>query len=102
MIFVGLTGVSHSLTRLYDPERLNFYDESQDVRCSGSLVEVQVGEQTVLDKCGEPIRRAAIRGRGVQAWIYWFGQYVYYLVMVDGQLERIVSTKCWTDNPDCE
>jgi len=97
-----LCGTSHSQSSLSDPNRLRFYDTSSSYRCSRRIISLRESQQSVLDKCGEPDREAYIRDGGFDVWIYPDGEYVYYLLFLDGQLDRIASTRCWNDNPDCE
>jgi len=97
-----LCGTSYSRSSLSDPNRLRFYDTSSSYRCSRRIISLRESQQSVLDKCGEPDREAYIRDEGFDVWIYGDNMYVYYLLFIDGQLERILSTRCWNDNPDCE
>jgi hypothetical protein len=96
------SGTSRAQSSLSDPNRLSFYDTSSSYRCSRRIISLRESQQSVLDKCGEPDREAYIRGGGFDVWIYPDGEYVYYLLFLDGQLDRIASTRCWNDNPDCE
>ena len=101
MVLLQVT-VSNSQEPLYEPDRLKFYYNSDRVRCSGSIVSVGDSKRKVLRNCGEPIREAYMRKESINVWIYWFGRSVYYMVFISDRLERIKSTGCWSDNPDCE
>jgi len=95
-------GTSHAQSSLSDPNRLRFYDNSSSYRCSRRIISLREPQRSVQDKCGEPDREAYIRDGGFDVWIYYDSDYVYYLLFIEGQLERILSTRCWNDNPDCE
>lgn len=102
VILCVLSGTAFGQSSLSDPERLRFYDQSSSYRCSRRIISLGEYEHAVLDKCGEPDREAYISGEGSDVWIYHERDYVYYLIFTNGQLERILSTRCWNDNPDCE
>jgi hypothetical protein len=87
---------------LTDQDRVRFYDDNSNVRCSGSLVSIGTFQPDVLEKCGEPIRKTYAQGEPFKVWIYRVDNLVYYLGFINGRLERIKSTRCWKDNPDCE
>lgn len=101
-VFCVFCGSAYGQYPLSDPDRLRFYDQSSSYRCSRRIIAPGDYRQSVLDKCGEPAREAYIRSEGYDVWIYQEGNYVYYLLFLNGQLERILSTRCWNDNPDCE
>lgn len=97
-----LCGTSNSQSSLWDPDRLRFYDNDSTYRCWGRMIYLRDSQRSVLEKCGNPFRKAFIRDGGYKVWIYMDDPYVYYLLFQGSQLERIKSTRCWSDNPDCE
>ncbi len=98
-VFYGTSHAQHSLS---NPDRLRFYDTASSYRCSRRIIALGDYQQSVLDKCGDPDREAYIRDGGYDVWIYGDDPYIYYLLFLEGRLERILSTRCWNDNPDCE
>lgn len=98
LIFINYGKVLGDTIR--NPNRIRFYEASK-IRCSGRIISPGKSQQEVMDYCGEPIRTDRIHGEPYDAWVYRFGNSVYYLGFIDQELKRIRRTKCWQDNPDC-
>lgn len=86
---------------IWNPNRIRFYDTST-LRCSGRIISQGISQNEVIDLCGEPLRSARVYGTPYDVLIYQFGDYVYYMGIIDGQLKRMKRARCWKDNPDCE
>ena len=100
LLLIGSIAYSQPLT---DHNRVRFYEENKNVRCSGRIVSPGMFQHEVLDRCGEPLRETYVEGEPFDAvWIYRVSRRVYYLGFIHERLERIRSTRCWKDNPDCE
>ena len=71
-------------------------------RCSGGIVAVGDLDRDVREKCGDPLEIGRIQDYGL-IWIYYHEQatFMYYLELLNGKLQRIVSAPCSPDDPDC-
>ena len=72
------------------------------LRCSGGIVATGDLDRTVLQKCGEPVEVQHKQDVG-PVWIYRDGQskWMYYLTFLNGNLQRIVSAPCDSNDYDC-
>jgi hypothetical protein len=71
-------------------------------RCPGGIVAVGETDISVRRKCGNPLEIARKQDYG-PIWIYHFGQsrFMYYLQMLNGKLQRIVSAPCNQSDSEC-
>ena len=71
--------------------------------CGSSIVFMGAPTGDVIEKCGEPIKKAHFLDQPGDVWIYRFDQAdnMYFLAFIDGQLERIFDVSCMDDNTDC-
>ena len=76
--------------------------DQSSYRCSGGVVAVGELDRTVREKCGDPLEIGRRQDFG-PIWIYYNGQskFMYYFAFANGRLQRIVSSPCNPDNPDC-
>ena len=75
-----------------------------NLRCDGGIISLGDLMRDVMDKCGEPIRETYIDSEPFKIWIYRFGQsnYLNYIGLIHGKVNRIYNVKCDSNNPDCE
>ena len=80
----------------------NSLADQSSLRCGTNVVALRDLDRTVREKCGEPIEITRLQDHG-PIWIYGSDQdrFMYYLVFVNGKLERIVSAPCSVDDPAC-
>ena len=73
-------------------------------RCPNGLVSRGDLARDVLDKCGEPLRRARMQLEPYDIWIYRFGtgDFIVYMAMTHEKVQRIYSARCWEENPHCD
>ncbi len=71
-------------------------------RCSNGLVARGNLKRDVLDKCGEPDRRAIMQLDPNSVWIYRHSDRIVYMGFTNERLQRIHSGRCWDGNPHCE
>ena len=72
-------------------------------RCPYGLVSRGDLMRDVLDKCGEPERRAIMQLDPNSVWIYRPGSdQIVYMAFTHERLQRIHSARCWDGNPHCE
>jgi hypothetical protein len=76
--------------------------DQSSYRCSGGVVSVGDSDRDVRKKCGDPLEIERIQDYGL-IWIYYHEQatFMYYLELLNGKLQRIVSAPCSPDDPDC-
>ncbi|MGD8471590.1 MAG: DUF2845 domain-containing protein [Desulfobacterales bacterium] len=88
-------------SKLYGIDFWSLNDQST-YRCPGGLVSIGDSDNTVREKCGDPLEVTSREDKG-PIWIYHFGQdrFMYYLEFVFGKLQRILSTPCSLDNYEC-
>ncbi len=72
-------------------------------RCPGGLVKKGDLARHVLDKCGEPMRRARMQLEPYDIWIYRLGtgEYIVYMAFTHQKVQRIFHARCWEENPHC-
>ena len=80
----------------------NSLADQSSFRCSGGVVGIGDMDRDVRQKCGEPYQIGHRQDFG-PVWIYYEEQanYMYYLPFLNGKLQRIVSSPCSPDDPDC-
>ena len=80
----------------------NSLADQSSFRCSGGVVGIGDLDRDVREKCGPPYQIGRRQDFG-PVWIYYEEQanYMYYLPFLNGRLQRIVSSHCSPDNPDC-
>jgi len=80
----------------------NSLADQSSYRCSGGVVAIGDLDRSVRDKCGDPIEIGRKQDYG-PIWIYQSEQadFMYYLVFVNGKLQRIVGAPCNADDPEC-
>ena len=76
--------------------------DQSSYRCSGGVVAIGDSHRSVREKCGEPLEIARLQDYG-PIWIYANDQatFMYYLEILNGNLQRIVSAPCNPDDPAC-
>ena len=72
-------------------------------RCPNGLVKKGDLARHVLDKCGEPMRRARMQLEPYDIWIYRLGtgEYIVYMAFTHQKVQRIFHARCWEENPHC-
>lgn len=77
--------------------------DSPSLRCPGGIVTDGNSIEEVVDRCGKPIRIVKTAEYPFGVWVYHFedSNLIYYLVMSDRELHRIVESMCWDDDLDC-
>ncbi len=72
-------------------------------RCPGGLVKKGDLARHVLDKCGEPMRRARMQLEPYDIWIYRLGtgEYIVSMAFTHQKVQRIFHARCWEENPHC-
>jgi hypothetical protein len=87
--------------RSYAIDFSNWADQPS-LRCGGGIVAIGDSERSVQDKCGDPLEIAERQDFG-PVWIYHFYQskWIYYLEVLNGKLQRIVSAPCNPNRYDC-
>ena len=80
----------------------NSLADQSSYRCSGGVVAIGDLDRSVREKCGDPLEIGRRQDSG-PIWIYHKaqGNFMYYLVFVNGRLQRIVGAPCSPDDPDC-
>ncbi len=80
----------------------NSLADQSSLRCSDGVVAIGDLDRDVREKCGSPLRIGSRQDFG-PVWIYYEEQsnYMYYLPFLNGRLQRIVSSPCSPDDPDC-
>jgi hypothetical protein len=84
------------------PVDFNSLVDQSSYRCSGGVVAVGGLVRDVLEKCGDPLEIGRKQDHG-PIWIYYKDQanFMYYLEILNGKLQRIVSAPCSSDDPEC-
>ena len=80
----------------------NSLADQSSYRCSGGVVAVGDLDRDVREKCGDPLKIGRRQDLG-PVWIYYHDQetFMYYLVVLNGKLQRIVGAPCSADDPGC-
>ncbi|MDX1707543.1 MAG: DUF2845 domain-containing protein [Desulfobacterales bacterium] len=80
----------------------NSLADQSSLRCSDGVVAIGDLDRDVREKCGPPFQIGRRQDFG-PVWIYYEEQsnYMYYLPFLNGRLQRIVSSPCSPDDPDC-
>ena len=80
----------------------NSLADQSSYRCSGGIVSVGDSDRDVRDKCGDPLEIGKKQDYG-PIWIYYENQanFMYYLEILNGKLQRIVGAPCSPDDPEC-
>ena len=80
----------------------NSLADQSSYRCSGGVVSVGDSDRDVRDKCGAPLEIGRKQDYG-PIWIYYEDQanFMYYLEILNGRLQRIVGAPCNPDDPEC-
>ena len=80
----------------------NSLADQSSYRCSGGIVSVGDSDRDVREKCGDPLEIDRKQDYG-PIWIYYEDQanFMYYLEILNGKLQRIVGAPCSPDNPEC-
>jgi hypothetical protein len=101
LIFVTLTIIIIFAHNSYAVDIDNLADQST-VRCAGGIVAKGDKDRAVLQKCGQPLEVQSKQGYGA-IWIYHLGQskFMHYLAFQNGNLERIVSAPCNSNDYEC-
>jgi hypothetical protein len=103
ILFLGVTLVLLIIfaEKSYSIEFNSLADQSS-YRCSGGVVAIGDLDRSVREKCGDPLEIGRRQDSG-PIWIYHTaqGNFMYYLVFLNGRLQRIVSAPCSVDDPDC-
>ena len=76
--------------------------DQSSYRCSGGVVSVGDLDRDVREKCGDPLEIGRKQDYG-PIWIYYEDQadFMYYLEILNGKLQRIVGAPCNPDDADC-
>jgi hypothetical protein len=76
--------------------------DQSSYRCSGRVVSVGDLDRDVREKCGDPLEIGSRQDFG-PIWIYYQDQanFMYYLVFLNGKLQRIVGAPCSPDDAAC-
>jgi hypothetical protein len=76
--------------------------DQSSYRCSGGIVSVGDIDRDVREKCGDPLEIVRKQDYG-PIWIYYEDQadFMYYLEILNGKLQRIVGSPCNPDDADC-
>jgi hypothetical protein len=84
------------------PVDFKFLVDQSTYRCSGGVVSVGDLDRDVREKCGDPLEIGRKQDHG-PIWIYYKDQdnSMYYLEILNGRLQRIVSAPCSPDDPKC-
>jgi hypothetical protein len=95
VVLTVFTEKSHSID-------FNSLVDQSSLRCSDGVVAIGDLDRDVREKCGSPLRIGRRQDFG-PIWIYYEEQanYMYYLAFLNGKLQRIVSSPCSPDDPDC-
>ena len=80
----------------------NSLADQSSFRCSGGVVGIGDVDRDVREKCGAPLRIGRRQDFG-PVWIYYEDQanFMYYLIFLNGNLQRIVGAPCSPDSPEC-
>ena len=80
----------------------NSLADQSSYRCSGGIVSVGDSDRDVRHKCGDPLEIGKKQDYG-PIWIYYEDQanFMYYLEILNGKLQRIVGAPCSPDDPEC-
>ncbi len=80
----------------------NSLADQSSYRCSDGVVAIGDLDRSVREKCGDPLEIGRRQDSG-PIWIYHKsqGNFMYYLVFLNGRLQRIVGAPCSPDDPDC-
>ena len=80
----------------------NSLADQSSYRCSGGVVSVGDSDRDVREKCGDPLEIGKKQDYG-PIWIYYENQadFMYYLEILNGKLQRIVGVSCSPEDPDC-
>ncbi len=80
----------------------NSLADQSSYRCSGGVVSVGDSDIDVREKCGDPLEIGKKQDYG-PIWIYYENQadFMYYLEILNGKLQRIVGVSCSPDDPEC-
>ena len=80
----------------------NSLADQSSYRCSGGVVAVGDLDRDVRGKCGDPLEIRRKQDYG-PIWIYYEDQadFMYYLEILNGKLQRIVGAPCNPDDADC-
>ena len=80
----------------------NSLADQSSYRCSGGVVSVGDLDRDVREKCGDPLEIGRKQDYG-PIWIYYEDQadFMYYLEILNGKLQRIVGAPCNPDDADC-
>jgi hypothetical protein len=81
---------------------IDFMVDQSSYRCSGGVVAKGDLDRDVREKCGDPLEIGRKQDHG-PIWIYYEDQAnaMYYLEILNGKLQRIVSAPCSPDDPEC-
>ena len=99
--FAGLAVLIFITGNLYAVDFNSLADQSS-YRCSGGIVSVGDTDRDVREKCGDPLEIGKKQDYG-PIWIYYEDQanFMYYLEILNGKLQRIVGAPCSPDDPEC-
>ena len=88
--------------RSYSLDSFQFMVNRSTLWCPGGVVSIDEPESAVREKCGEPTEIIQKQDVG-PVWVYIFrdDRFMYYLVVLDGKLQRIASTPCNQHKYDC-
>ena len=80
----------------------NSLADQSSYRCAGGVVSVGDSDRDVRGKCGDPLEIGRKQDYG-PIWIYYEDQanFMYYLEVLNGKLQRIVGAACNPDDPEC-
>lgn len=91
-----------SVPGAYSLDSFKFMVNRSTLWCPGGVVALDEPESVVLQKCGEPTEIIQKEDIG-PVWVYVFrdDRFMYYLVVKEGELQRIASTPCNQHRYDC-
>ena len=94
-LLINFAEKSHSID-------FNSLTDQSSYRCSGGVVSVGDLDRDVREKCGDPLEIGRKQDYG-PIWIYYEDQadFMYYLEILNGKLQRIVGSPCKPDDADC-
>jgi hypothetical protein len=94
-LLIAFAEKSHSID-------FNSLADQSSYRCSGGVVSVGDLDRDVRGKCGDPLEIGRKQDFG-PIWIYYEDQadFMYYLEILNGKLQRIVGASCNPDDADC-
>ncbi|MEE9495280.1 MAG: DUF2845 domain-containing protein [Desulfobacterales bacterium] len=103
ILFLGVTLVLLIIfTEKSNSIEFNSLADQSSYRCSGGVVAIGDLDRSVREKCGDPLEIGRRQDSG-PIWIYHTaqGNFMYYLVFLNGRLQRIIGAPCSVDDPDC-